>query len=71
MAALMRDHNIGPNQILLKVRFCCCMRFQYRNVLQFQCEAAHAARVQMIMKAGHGGSSGRFQRMKEMAEAWP
>ena len=24
---------------------------------------------QMIMKAGHGGSSGRFQRMKEMAEA--
>jgi hypothetical protein len=23
----------------------------------------------MIMKAGHGGSSGRFQRMKEMAEA--
>jgi hypothetical protein len=22
----------------------------------------------MIMKAGHGGSSGRFQRMQEMAE---
>jgi hypothetical protein len=24
--------------------------------------------VQMIMKAGHGGNSGRFQRMQETAE---
>ena len=68
MAALMRDHNIGPNQILLKARVCCCLQFQYRNLFQFKCEPANAARVQMIMKAGHGGNSGRFQRMQETAE---
>jgi hypothetical protein len=26
------------------------------------------AALQMIMKAGHGGNSGRFQRMQETAE---